>query len=104
MIITIGRGHKNDYVLENGTVSRRHATLEISEGNIILRDVGSSAGTFVEMSGVWERTTYTVVNENQHITLGNEIVSVKEIIEHMAKRNREAVYERNPLTGEIVKK
>lgn len=44
--ITIGR-EGNDIVLDNPQVSRRHAVIERANGHHVLRDVGSTNGTFV---------------------------------------------------------
>lgn len=43
----IGRGRENDVVLSDGAVSRRHATLWVSQGHCYVRDEGSTNGTFV---------------------------------------------------------
>lgn len=105
MIIKIGRARENDVVIDNRTVSRSHATLEIEDGQIVLKDLGSASGTYVVAAGgQMERTNYMVVRENDMIVLGNEQLLVKELIEQVSKVNRETTYERNPLTGEIVKK
>lgn len=46
--ITIGRqGAANDIVLDNPQVSRHHAVIERADGAHVLRDVGSTNGTFV---------------------------------------------------------
>ena len=104
MIIRIGRAKGNDFVVDNLTVSRDHAVLEIVDGQIILRDTGSRSGTYVIENGRVERTTYKAVSEDDTILVGNESLRVKTIIEQASRKNRAAVYERNPITGEIVKK
>ena len=105
MNIRIGRSRKNDFVIENMTVSREHAVLEVVDGNIILRDTGSASGTYiVAAGGVLEKTTYKVVSESDTIQLGDERLLVKTILEQASIKNREARYERNPITGEIIKK
>lgn len=46
-IVSIGRSKENDVVLNNPTVSRRHAEIDIyRDGRLRLRDLGSKAGTF----------------------------------------------------------
>jgi pSer/pThr/pTyr-binding forkhead associated (FHA) protein len=46
--ITIGRSQENDIVIDNIAVSRRHAQLELKEEKgYVLRDLGSSNGTFL---------------------------------------------------------
>jgi predicted component of type VI protein secretion system len=103
LIITIGRSPKNDFVLTNRTVSREHATMEIVEGQIVLRDVGSKSGTYVMVDGSPERTTYSIVEENAVILIGNEPLRVLDIIHKATRKNRKVKYVRNPLTGVVEK-
>ena len=54
----IGREHDCDLVLDDARVSRHHAQIEVlDDGRVILRDLGSSNGTFVGEEridgGVW---------------------------------------------------
>jgi pSer/pThr/pTyr-binding forkhead associated (FHA) protein len=46
-LITVGRSSENDVVLPSNSVSRRHCTIEESDGAPVLRDLGSSGGTRV---------------------------------------------------------
>lgn len=43
----IGRDAKNDIVIDRGAVSRKHALIEHHNNHFVLRDIGSSNGTFV---------------------------------------------------------
>jgi predicted component of type VI protein secretion system len=45
--LTIGRSSACELVLGDDTVSRRHAELRIEDGRWLLKDLGSSNGTFV---------------------------------------------------------
>jgi hypothetical protein len=45
--LIVGRSHDVDISLPHGTVSRRHACLYQREGRILVADMGSSNGTFV---------------------------------------------------------
>ena len=45
--ITIGRSPENVVILPDPTVSRRHATVKVEDGRIVLIDLGSTNGTFV---------------------------------------------------------
>ncbi|HVO30389.1 MAG TPA: FHA domain-containing protein [bacterium] len=45
--VTIGRVSTNDVSLNDKKVSRNHATLELKEAGLLLRDLGSSNGTWV---------------------------------------------------------
>lgn len=104
MIIKIGRDPKNDYAIDNMSVSRKHATLEITDGRIVLSDIGSKSGTFLAKGGRLERITYMEVSERDVVLLGSERVVIRDIIRAVTEKNREVVYERNPLTGEVIKK
>jgi hypothetical protein len=48
----LGRASDNDIVLEDSTVSQRHAAISFDDGRAFLRDLGSSNGTFIEGSRV----------------------------------------------------
>jgi pSer/pThr/pTyr-binding forkhead associated (FHA) protein len=50
--LTVGRDPEADIFLNDVTVSREHAVLEISEGAVALKDVGSLNGTFVNAERV----------------------------------------------------
>src|SRR5271156_4915590 len=45
--ITIGSHRSNDVVIDDTTVSRRHATITRKSGRFELADLGSTNGTFV---------------------------------------------------------
>lgn len=46
-ICLIGRDAQNNVVLESDSVSRRHAALEVSEAGRVLRDLGSTNGSYL---------------------------------------------------------
>lgn len=46
--VTIGRTPPADLVLEGGTVSRRHCRLERSQDQVLVTDLGSTNGTFID--------------------------------------------------------
>lgn len=103
MIIKIGRGPKNDIVLDNPTVSRDHATLEVTDGRILITDLGSRSGTYLAVGDKFHRATYHEVKEHHVILFGNERCQVGDLIRKATEMNREVVYRRNPFTGEITK-
>jgi pSer/pThr/pTyr-binding forkhead associated (FHA) protein len=57
--LTIGRGEECDLVLDEPEMSRKHAMIEISAGEIYLRDQGSANGTFVNGVQVRDAALYT---------------------------------------------
>src|SRR6478609_9499229 len=46
--ISIGRAEGNDLVLVAGGVSRKHARVFVRDGAVLVEDVGSANGTFVD--------------------------------------------------------
>ena len=44
--LTVGRLSDNDVQLDEGSVSSRHAEIELRDGHSVLRDLGSTNGTF----------------------------------------------------------
>jgi two-component system cell cycle response regulator len=64
----IGRGADADIQLPSETVSRRHASVSLIGGGLILQDLGSHNGTFVDMEQVQEPR---VLKDGDHITIGD---------------------------------
>jgi len=63
-IITVGRSPQNDIVINNNNVSSSHARFKISTNEIILEDVGSTNGTYIN----GEKITSQKVTANDTIT------------------------------------
>jgi FHA domain len=49
-----GRSPGNDFVIEHATVSSRHCEIALGDGNIIVRDCGSTNGTYINDQPVME--------------------------------------------------
>ena len=45
--ISVGSDEKNDFVIRDGAVSRRHAIISFNKGRLEIRDLGSTNGTFI---------------------------------------------------------
>ena len=45
--LTLGRGSTNDVVLEDAAASRVHAELRRNRGGVVVKDLGSGNGTYV---------------------------------------------------------
>lgn len=52
--MTIGRDTDSDIFLDDITVSRKHATVALQDGQFILKDVGSLNGTYVNQQRIDE--------------------------------------------------
>lgn len=53
--VAVGRHHERDLVLPEDVVSRHHATIVVRDGRCLLRDEGSTNGTFVNDRKVKEQ-------------------------------------------------
>ena len=51
----IGRSTINDIVINDATISQRHATIEYSRNGVFLKDLGSTNGTYVAGQPIKER-------------------------------------------------
>lgn len=67
--LTVGRGKDNDIVVDEPTVSRFHASLTLNpRGEIIVSDLGSANGTFVNGQRI---TSAQVLRAHDELTLGS---------------------------------
>lgn len=64
---TIGRKHSNDIVIDHPTVSGSHAQIESLSTAFILRDLGSTNGTYIDN----EKITLHHLRHNDEILIGN---------------------------------
>jgi pSer/pThr/pTyr-binding forkhead associated (FHA) protein len=64
---TIGRKHSNDIVIDHPTVSGSHALIESLSTAFILRDLGSTNGTYIGS----EKITLHHLRHNDEILIGN---------------------------------
>lgn len=95
-------------VISDQTVSRRHATLcEEADGTFVICDTGSTSGTFLKTNGGWRRIMQANVRLGDSIRLGGVNTTIKELLDGAVIRPEEESLlrvERNPETGEIVKR
>lgn len=69
--LTIGRSPDNSIIINDNTVSRRHATLIIAQNEFSIKDLGSANGTFVNgmrVAGV------SRLQSNDILKVGNSVV------------------------------
>ena len=67
--ITIGRGTGNSVCLDDPTVGARHCKIELSDGRLVLTDLGSESGTFVNGIPVRRRE----LNPGDEVGVGSSI-------------------------------
>jgi hypothetical protein len=73
--LTIGRAADNGLVLDDGRVSRHHARLQGRRGTLVLADLGSTNGSFVND----ERVIEIALGEGDRIRLGDTILLVESV-------------------------
>ena len=79
---TIGRSQQNDIVIEDASVSRRHAELrELGGGWYKLVDLGSTHGTHVDRGGVWQKLTVAEVTRGNRVRFGSYLRSVDSLLD-----------------------
>jgi hypothetical protein len=70
--IVIGRSSDLDMVLVEDMVSRRHAKMSVNGDEVVVQDLGSTNGTFVN----GERIKRARVNEGDRILIGTSIIKL----------------------------
>src|SRR5579872_2111122 len=62
-----GRIPGNDFIIEHATISSKHCEIALSDGQVTVRDCGSTNGTFLNDQPVMEAT----LAEGQILRLGD---------------------------------
>jgi hypothetical protein len=71
---SVGRGPQSTVVLSSSQVSKRHCVLIASEGQLLVRDEGSSNGTFVNGALVRNRT----ISAGDRISVGEYVLEISQ--------------------------
>jgi len=69
----VGRAVTSDIPIFDPTISRRHAELQVSNGSVLLKDLGSSNGTFIN----GERITEGTAEPGNSVTFGKVVFQLK---------------------------
>ena len=74
--ITIGRSPESVIVIPDPTVSRHHAVIERRDGRLVLRDLGSTNGTYVydPDTGVFKRVEEVELRPGMLLRLGESTI------------------------------
>ena len=73
-------------VLQHDSVSRRHAELiPVSGGQVYVTDCASTAGTFVDEGGRWQRVSQSFVSAGARLRFGDFEVSVQSLLADIAR-------------------
>ena len=82
----IGRDPDADIVLQDDTVSRRHAEIELlSEDHIQVRDLGSKNGTWLSQHGSRKPISLSKVSIQEDLMFGSHTISAKALIKEMKR-------------------
>jgi putative peptide zinc metalloprotease protein len=79
--LALGRAPASDLVLDDPSVSRAHAEIVVGEDGLMLQDVGSSYGTFVDGR---QLTGPVALTNGMHIELGDCRLEVAERVDRTA--------------------
>jgi pSer/pThr/pTyr-binding forkhead associated (FHA) protein len=69
--LTIGRNPGNDVLIDNVGVSRRHAVIKVIAGRVLVEDLGSANGTFVNGQRI---TTHELQDGDEILVLKHRLV------------------------------
>ena len=79
-IWTVGRKNTNDIVVDYPSVSRHHVKI-IGDGPLFeIKDLGSTAGTFVRRDGLWARIQRAEVAADDPVRLGDHATSARALL------------------------
>lgn len=86
---TIGRGSESDVALPHRVVSRKHARLSLRRGKLVVEDLGSANGTFVNGERVTERR---VVPDGSRLQLGGEVLLRVQLLDAKEAHSSQRLY------------
>lgn len=73
--VLVGRAATSDAPVFDPTISRRHAELQLAPGGVLVRDLGSSNGTFLNGA----RLTEATATDGDVVTFGKVAFHVREV-------------------------
>jgi len=86
---TIGRATDCDIVLDHGSVSRLHATVQpTADGYLAVVDAASSNGTFLHRNGRWIRVQRVILGTQDRIRFGDQELPLEQMVGLFAHHER----------------
>jgi len=77
----VGRSSENDIVLNNVTVSRRHAEVRCrADGLYDVIDLDSTVGSYVLMNGEWVQFAQVTVEPDEPLRLGEHKATIARLL------------------------
>lgn len=86
--LQIGRGEQSDIFIDDEDVSRNHAKVEVTADAILLKDLGSTNGTFVNGRKITERK----LEDGDRLQIGNLTVLKFNFVDDMEEEFNEQLY------------
>lgn len=94
-VIKIGRAKENDIVVNDSLVSRYHAVIKIFNDSILIEDLNSTNGTYVN----GEKISSSTITEKDNITLGKSYeLDIKSLILNKSKKTPIPSIDKNVIT------
>ena len=89
---TIGSGRKNDIIIPQKNVSKKHAVIGLIDGKVMISDLGSMSGTWVNEERI---VTHGPLGAQDSIVIGTGKISVMLVVENQ-ERSRQPAENRKP--------
>ena len=84
--LTIGRSVDCQLVLDDTSVSRRHATVAVTpEGYLAVHDLESANGTWLHRSGRWIRVRRAILGTRDRIRFGDRELPLERLVESFGR-------------------
>ncbi len=92
-----GRGSDADWMLADGRASRRHAQFSIEGDCVIVRDLGSTNGAYV--NGAFFRNTRRAMRAGDRLRIGDATFTLRQVSESRPQDGRSSEPPRAPAGG-----
>jgi pSer/pThr/pTyr-binding forkhead associated (FHA) protein len=97
---TIGRSAACSLQLDDASVSRLHATLDVTpDGYLAVRDHESSNGTWLQRNGRWVRARRIVLGSQDRVRFGDCEVPLERLVALFGQRSRVRLHDAYSVRG-----